>query len=457
MTQSQETLQYAGEYEILDSTLTSSTGITINISKLITEINLFEDLFSHAISGSIILIDTNNLISKAPLIGQERVKLKIAIPTVTSGEAAIDITFFVYKIVMNTEISKNAQMIELSLVTPELLKNFRTRVSKSYTNTIDNIVQDILQNDNSLIGTKKDVFIDATSGIRRMVVPNLRPYDIIKNLATEAVSVSGQPYFFFFETLKGIHFTSLETLYRELPVAEYESSDFSVVPGPNKPYTNGQSVTGDLEKDYKRTLSYSMSAYNDMLANTVSGMLGSNIIRYDPYHKTYQKKEYGYFSNFNDNARTDGKPIYNDNDLKDSPDARIHLQPGFTKNFDSSHYNKNTTSYSFSGTRIYDTLLSRQGKFSEMTMGASAMISVHGNFSLNVGKSVEFKMPAVGNEDIDKALSGKYVITTLRHTFNNPQKKSQSIMTLVKDSTKASFLDVGSPETGVPSTASDSF
>ena len=175
MSVSQETLQYAGEYEILESTLTSSTGATVNISKLITEINLFEDLFSNAISGSIILIDTNNLVSKAPLIGQERVKLKLAIPTVTNAEAAIEITFFVYKIVMNTEVSKNAQMIELAMVTPELLKNFRIRVSKSYTNTIDNIVQDILQNDNTLIATKKNVFIDRTSGIRRMVVPNLRP------------------------------------------------------------------------------------------------------------------------------------------------------------------------------------------------------------------------------------------------------------------------------------------
>ncbi len=85
-------------------------------------------------------------------------------------------------------------------------------------------------------------------------------------------------------------------------------------------------------------------------------------------------------------------------------------------------------------------------------MGASAMISVHGNFSLNVGKSVNFKMPGVGDTEYDEALSGKYIITTLRHTFNNPQKKSQTIMTLVKDSTSAPFLNIASPEGGVPST-----
>ena len=76
------TLQFAGEYEILESKLTTSTGVTINISKLIAEINLFEDLFSNALYGSIFIVDTNNIISRGPIIGQERVHLKIAIPTV---------------------------------------------------------------------------------------------------------------------------------------------------------------------------------------------------------------------------------------------------------------------------------------------------------------------------------------------------------------------------------------
>ena len=155
------TLQFAGEYEILESKLTTSTGVTINISKLIAEINLFEDLFSNALYGSIFIIDTNNVISRGPIIGQERVHLKIAIPTVTSSEAAIDVIFNVYKVGTNTEVNKGGQLIELSMVTPEFLKNNRVRVSKSYSNSIDNIVQDILQLDETLIGTTKNVQIDA--------------------------------------------------------------------------------------------------------------------------------------------------------------------------------------------------------------------------------------------------------------------------------------------------------
>ena len=449
------TLQFAGEYEILESKLTTSTGVTINISKLIAEINLFEDLFSNALYCSIFIVDTNNIISRGPIIGQERVHLKIAIPTVTSGEAAIDVIFNVYKVGTNTEVNKGGQLIELSMVTPEFLKNNRVRVSKSYSNSIDNIVQDILQLDETLIGTTKNVQIDATTGIRRMIVPNLHPYDIINNLATEAISTSGQPLYVFYETLKGLNFRSLENLYDEEIVAEYNASDFEVLKVGE--VGKGQSKTGNLEKDYKRALDYSMNSYNDMLANVKSGMMGSTIIRYDPYYKTYQKKEFGYFSNFEESARTDANPIYNSNGLRDYPNARIHLQPGFSKNVDTSHYNTSTSSYGFSGSRIYESLQNRQSKFAELNMGASAVINVHGNFALNVGKSVIFNMPAVGDEDTDPRFTGRYLITTLRHSFRNSNKTSQTTLTLVKDSSAAPFINVASADSGVPTTASDAF
>ena len=65
------------------------------------EINLFEDMFKSAITGNAIVIDTRDIISKIPLIGQERLSLKIATPSLTKKEDIIDFTenhFFVHKI-----------------------------------------------------------------------------------------------------------------------------------------------------------------------------------------------------------------------------------------------------------------------------------------------------------------------------------------------------------------------
>ena len=49
-----------------------------------------------------------------------------------------------------------------------------------------------------------------------------------------------------------------------------------------------------------------------MLLSSRGGMLGSNIIQYNPYQKNYVKKEFKYFDDFNAFPTIDENPIYND-------------------------------------------------------------------------------------------------------------------------------------------------
>ena len=70
--------------------------------------------------------------------------------------------------------------------TVKILRNNRVRVSKSYTSTIDKIVYDILNNA-KYINTNKELFIEPTRGIRKIVTPNSHPFTIIKNLMRESV------------------------------------------------------------------------------------------------------------------------------------------------------------------------------------------------------------------------------------------------------------------------------
>ena len=55
-------LQFAGEFSLDRCELISSSGVSADISKIIVEINIFEDIFSNALTGSIIITDTNNLV-----------------------------------------------------------------------------------------------------------------------------------------------------------------------------------------------------------------------------------------------------------------------------------------------------------------------------------------------------------------------------------------------------------
>ena len=73
-------MQYAGEFEIQQAQIFSPDGEATDLLTdfQLIEINLFEDMFKSAITGNAIVIDTRDIISKIPLIGQERLSLKIA-------------------------------------------------------------------------------------------------------------------------------------------------------------------------------------------------------------------------------------------------------------------------------------------------------------------------------------------------------------------------------------------
>ena len=155
-------IQYAGEYQLEEIKLFSSSGNIIPLNGLMVTLNLFENIFSPSMSGSITILDTNSIVLNMPVIGQEYLSFKIKTASLDGeGTDIIDFTenvFSIYKIDSRLE-GTNSELITLHFASPEMLRNIRTRVSKSYTNRIDKIVTDVLQYER-YINSKKDIFIE---------------------------------------------------------------------------------------------------------------------------------------------------------------------------------------------------------------------------------------------------------------------------------------------------------
>ena len=66
-------VDYASEFEILELKLILPTGQILNLDKdfILTEVNIFEEIFSHTVTGNVIVADTRELISKGAFAGQE--------------------------------------------------------------------------------------------------------------------------------------------------------------------------------------------------------------------------------------------------------------------------------------------------------------------------------------------------------------------------------------------------
>ena len=450
-------IQYAGEYELQELKLYSSTGNVIDLTTTTVEINLFEDITRNSMSGSIIVADTNNLILNAPIIGQEYISLKIKTPSLDGKEINFtDHVFCAYKIGIRSDLSQSSELFEISLTTPELQKNIRTRVSKSYTGTIDEIVEDVVRNE-LFVNSRKPLFIEPTVGIKRIVAPNKNPYGIIQMLKKQAISARNQsPHFVFFENTKGIHFRSLQSLYEQESMGEYHAGDVG-------DHTDTQGKTGDIEQDFKRVLSFSQSKTNDMLVNIKTGLLGSKITVFDIYNKNYNTTTYNYFENFKDFGRLGKHPIYNnvpidakDNNVGSFADAKIHLHPTSTTTDykDAQHYETDTSSYPYTSNKIQDTLLSRQAKMMELETTLNLALQINGNTTIAAGQVISFSKPTRGSHhgqgEKDAVYSGNYLITKLRHMFTQGTKKHEISMIVAKDSIDTTYKDFadGSQPTG---------
>ena len=94
-----------------------------DIKALVQEINLYESVFSSALQATLLIEDIGqNLISTLPIIGQERVEIKIS-----SGSKTYRLNFYLYRIDGRT-MSEKSQTYVMNCVSLEGLRNENFRV-----------------------------------------------------------------------------------------------------------------------------------------------------------------------------------------------------------------------------------------------------------------------------------------------------------------------------------------
>ena len=428
-------IQYAGEFFLKELKVYTSSGKVLDLTDMVQGIEIWEDIFSTSLSGNIVFLDLSNLTKNGPIIGQEHMSLKLGTPGLKDFD--IDAVFNINKVNSKQSSNPNSEVISLSFVSPELMRNERTRVSKSYTDTISNIVTDVLR-DKRYINSTKRLFIENTSGIRKVISPNNHPFTFLCTLATESKSISGSQNFVLFENTKGIHFKSIDSILNTDTIADYFIGDVGLNSKENP-------KVRDIKKDYERPINSTITQNTDLLLNTMGGMLSSKIIKYNIYNKSYETSHYNYFEDFEGNNTIDSNPVYNDNPIDVSgnsissfSDARIHLHPVTSNGANDIQHTNSTNSYSYAPAGTTNKFLQRQSKLLELSAGISATLQINGNNTVACGETINVQFPTVGGQgegdDVDGYYSGKFLITKLKHQFDLPNKRHIIQMTVTKDS-----------------------
>ena len=258
--------RFPGDFEVQSIFLTSPSfkdpEKIVDLSSAWTEINLFEDIYSPAVSGDVTLVTSGGFVEGIPIIGEETLEIHMSVAGVNPkgtpkpGKSSFDdpVTKSVepmiigkYRIYKNDPPQPLAKVdgvfsYKFYFVSEEMITNMKIKVQKAYPTTmsfgaaypqmsspsssdeitIDQITRSLFYD--CFIGakkpanqnpTRKNFLVEPTTGTVSYVIPNWTPFQALNFLAGRAVSVNYRTSgsnFVFYETLRGYRFVSIETL-----------------------------------------------------------------------------------------------------------------------------------------------------------------------------------------------------------------------------------------------------
>jgi len=291
MTPALNDLKRAGDFTVDTCKLTLSSGVELDISGVLLEVQLYEDIDTPSVTGTVSFVNTDGLSNSGPIIGQEYLKLKIRTPTFEKEENIIDFTENVLHVtnVTVSQVGNKGELILMNVITSEAVRNQGAVVSRSVKGTYDQFVETLLKSD--LKCTKK-LDIEASAGLRKYVLPNTNPFDLIKIFRRKAVSfATNSPTYVFFENFRGYHFKTLEKMYEQKPVMTYFESSFGADIGPDINADIGEKNQKFPKERLERELSTIQAASiinrKDTLVNMSLGALSSELTTFDVVTKQF--------------------------------------------------------------------------------------------------------------------------------------------------------------------------
>lgn len=423
-----DTLRGAGDFIVKAVTLFAFNGAEIDINLLKTSLVIEEDIFKPSISGSITLIDTNDLPNLIPLHGNERMRITFTIPDVTAANSTahssvpeidedFDMEFQVYRISPKKRLTDRQLEYTIFFCSKDFLINFQRKVYRGYKNTLQcDMVKDIFER---YIQSDKPLVIEKTKFNHDLCLGNHSPYEVISWITSRSVSNEGNGCaYVFFEDKDQYNFVTLGKLLTQEPADVITLQPKRIRIGGE----NGSINQNIFEEDVKSVESYVHTSGFDTLHNLTSGMYSGRLITFDPIRRKFNyedndfdlKEEFESFKHLEKN-----KTFTDDFNLLGAAEAFIKMSLTNIDHDSIEHINSKEPG--INPDRVEEYSLTRTSQLMQL-MQHKIALKVSGDPRRKAGQIIEFKLPqALGNvskenpQEPDKYLSGKYLVTSVRH------------------------------------------
>lgn len=417
-----DNLRFAGEVNVESIQIKSiGSSRTMEVKNQVIGINIYEDLFSPFITGSLSMKDSLDILNAIPLVGEELVTIKMSTPSINEK---ISIDFYVYKMADRTYIADRSVAYSLHFISVEAIKDINIKISKSFSGKITDIMANLVRKEGGLNTNKPFLFEDTASNVK--FVSNFwKPTSIINFLCDRAVSKNKSPSYIFFENRDGFNFITLENLYSQPVVQEFNYNNFSKDVQLGTAYRN-------IDMDYKRVIDLSIPKNFDYLSDTESGRFASKLFSYDVTTKQYKLKNFDYYKDFYKGVHLNKYPAASANITKRS--AAKHVFGYMYNQYDTHTGYGLTTSGNIDFQDRFSTLISAESN--------KVNITVPGRFDYTVGRKVYLKLYKVApireeesaSDLLDEINSGNYIISAINHSIIRGKNTHTCYIELIKDS-----------------------
>lgn len=494
----------AGDVNINKVEMTLLSGETLDLEPFVVEINIYEDIFSPALTGNVVLRDAINLIGGLPLVGDEIITLDIETPGFSTLGAfdrlnKIQKSFSVYAIKNRQLNADREQYYTIHFCSLEAALDNVAKVSRKFSGNTDDIVLQIYEeffklprifnskiavdgaegginetreDSQSVDNSKKYTTLYVADSPHRssisFVSPMWSPMKIINWLAKRTIGNEHEsPTFLFYETTKAFYYTSIEALIDTQMKNNLLYSDFVY----NTPLTDTRTANS-LNESFSTVKEVKFLSNLDVLNSQDLGHFTNSVYTFDLIKKEHKHWIYDHGMAFNDYKHMEsykfdsGSNTYvKDEEKKYNSIFPFNIMRSYnTKSFmstinpgvlDSTEESIDLTPEKFVGQRNSLLLDINTLKLT---------IDVPGRTDCEVGKLIRFYYPSVGSrndrttresEEVlwDPLVSGFFLITALHHHIT--PFHHNMVLEIAKDSYRNALLEVAEGESTAPEETSE--
>lgn len=416
---------------VIKNHITGEDGL--DIIDLTTELQVFTSIEVPFKSGKLLITDGRGLLDTLRIVGGEIITVLIETSDINGESKMIQSTFIVNGI-ESVQRTSNNNVYLLSLSSIYMYKNMYTRISEYFSGKTSDAIQQILVRTMRGLTAKSEddaidnmMYIEESKDNMSFIVPNKRLAEALIWIRNKSRSETNTPFYIYELIDNSMVYMSYGSIIKTEPIATYTKFD---------------TLSTDAQNTYYEIKSFHINKTPNTYENITSGMYASKTFAYDLNTKEVKIEE------FNVNDYQDPTLIMNNEGVNTGimfdgkgPDEVSDVMHNFIF---STTYNVSEDQSTVDNSLDETDLHVDAEKYLPFIQSKRQQIAQHqitcgviGNVNLYPGTMIEIQIPTselpqVGEDNLDKSLSGKYMLTNIKHVFTTV--KHTTLFECVKDS-----------------------